>query len=56
MVLYIDQSSSDIVDGVVALAMWRMSSDVMAVRCEGTMTLGNLHSFTADAMRKVFVP
>lgn len=56
MVEYIAQVSSFMVEGVVALATWRRSREVMMERCEGTISLGSLQSFTEDAMRKSFVP
>lgn len=56
MVAYIAQVSSVMVEGVVALATWRRSREVMMERCEGTISLGSLQSFTEDAMRKSFVP
>ena len=56
MVAYVAQVSSVMVEGVVALATWRRSREVMMERCEGTINLGSLQSFTEDAMRKSFVP
>jgi hypothetical protein len=55
IVWYVSHSWSVIVDGVVAFATCRISSEVMRDKCDGAIIFGNRHNLTDEEMRNVFV-